>query len=99
MVEVVGPALERGTHLWLVLRPIINTSNRGFMSRLVIKDRFYVMRLHAQLCHVGRCTPSAIVQSPRRNAQSRIKPRLRSRPTQMLAEYEFCPLRLALQDC
>jgi hypothetical protein len=52
---MIRPTLERAPHFVGVFGAIINSRDRSFVSRLVIKDRFYVVGLDAKLSHVGSC--------------------------------------------
>jgi hypothetical protein len=44
---MIRPTLERGTHFAGIARPIVNASDRDFVSRLMIKDSFNVVGLYA----------------------------------------------------
>ena len=72
LVEMIRPTLQRAAHLWLVFRSIVDASDRGFMSRLVIEDSLHNMRKYADLCHVGSCAPPQIMQAIRRNPNAQI---------------------------
>src|SRR5262249_2364461 len=47
LVDIVGPALERGAHLRFVLRTLIHTRHSGTMAGVVIEDGLDVVGLYA----------------------------------------------------
>src|SRR5262245_65205354 len=61
---MVGPLLERGCHLCVVTRAVVETGNAFAMTAIVIEARFDHVRLDADVGHLGRSTSAQVVKTP-----------------------------------